>query len=113
MDILSRWCRMVCVFEALRRLKRGHVMEHVSRPAHPTHVVQPGLAALGITQPSPIQAAAMPRLLAGSNAAIQSYTGSGKVSTLSTARANTTVGVSPETFLLLLQRVPPRAHPFS
>jgi superfamily II DNA/RNA helicase len=63
-----------------RRLKRGHVIEHVSRPAQPTHVVQPGLAALGIAQPSPIQAAAMPRLLAGSNAAIQSYTGSGKVS---------------------------------
>jgi superfamily II DNA/RNA helicase len=37
------------------------------------------LASLNITSPSPIQAAAMPRILAGSNVAVQSYTGSGKV----------------------------------
>jgi hypothetical protein len=34
----------------------------------------------GIELPSPIQEAAMPQLLAGHNAAVQSYTGSGKVS---------------------------------
>lgn len=47
-----------------------------------SHVPQAGLAEGGIEVPSPIQEAAIPVLLSGSNAAIQSYTGSGKVSTL-------------------------------
>jgi hypothetical protein len=38
-----------------------------------------GLAETGIEVPSPIQEAAIPVLLSGRNAAIQSYTGSGKV----------------------------------
>jgi hypothetical protein len=42
--------------------------------------VQDGLSQLGIWQPSPIQANALPMALAGGNCAIQSYTGSGKVS---------------------------------
>lgn len=37
------------------------------------------MAESGITTPSPIQEAAIPALLQGGNAAIQSYTGSGKV----------------------------------
>lgn len=39
-----------------------------------------GLAETGIEVPSPIQEASIPVLLSGANAAIQSYTGSGKVS---------------------------------
>lgn len=40
---------------------------------------QPGLDAMGARKPSPIQAAAIPRVLSGANCAVQSYTGSGKV----------------------------------
>jgi superfamily II DNA/RNA helicase len=42
--------------------------------------LQSCLAESGIELPSPIQEAAIPQLLAGHNAAVQSYTGSGKVS---------------------------------
>jgi hypothetical protein len=38
-----------------------------------------GLSETGIEVPSPIQESAIPVLLSGQNAAIQSYTGSGKV----------------------------------
>jgi ATP-dependent RNA helicase DeaD len=38
-----------------------------------------GLAESGIEVPSPIQESAIPVLLSGQNAAVQSYTGSGKV----------------------------------
>lgn len=40
---------------------------------------QGSLAASGIEVPSPIQESAIPVLLGGANAAVQSYTGSGKV----------------------------------
>jgi superfamily II DNA/RNA helicase len=46
----------------------------------PLLLLQSCLAESGIELPSPIQEAAMPQLLAGHNAAVQSYTGSGKVS---------------------------------
>jgi hypothetical protein len=46
---------------------------------HPLLNAQAGLAEGGITSPSPIQESAIPALLGGTNAAIQSYTGSGKV----------------------------------
>jgi ATP-dependent RNA helicase DeaD len=42
-----------------------------------------GLAESGIEVPSPIQESAIPVLLSGQNAAVQSYTGSGKVRLLS------------------------------
>jgi hypothetical protein len=41
--------------------------------------LQGRLLQLGILRPSPVQEAAIPKVLAGSNVAIQSYTGSGKV----------------------------------
>jgi ATP-dependent RNA helicase DeaD len=44
-----------------------------------------GLAESGIEVPSPIQESAIPVLLSGANAAIQSYTGSGKVSSSSSS----------------------------
>lgn len=47
---------------------------------HVSAHVQAGLSKQGITSPSPIQAASIPEVLSGSNVAIQSYTGSGKVS---------------------------------
>ncbi len=40
---------------------------------------QGGLRGMDIRAPAPIQAAAIPAILAGSNCAVQSYTGSGKV----------------------------------
>lgn len=42
--------------------------------------MQAGLAQQNIVEPSPIQTAAVPVVLTGENVAIQSYTGSGKVS---------------------------------
>ena len=42
-------------------------------------LLQGSLAVSGIEVPSPIQEAAIPALLGGANAAVQSYTGSGKV----------------------------------
>ena len=41
--------------------------------------VQGHLRDLGVQTPTPVQEAAIPRVLRGENIAIQSYTGSGKV----------------------------------
>jgi hypothetical protein len=49
--------------------------------------VQAELARQDIRQPSPIQTVAIPKVLAGANCAIQSYTGSGKVRSTSHSAA--------------------------
>ena len=41
---------------------------------------QDALAAAGIMEPTPVQLEAIPHILRGSDVAVQSYTGSGKVS---------------------------------
>ena len=43
---------------------------------------QGALAAAGISEPTPVQLEAIPQILRGVDAAVQSYTGSGKVSFL-------------------------------
>ena len=43
------------------------------------HALQGAMSDLELLTPTPVQAAAIPALLSGKNAAIQSYTGSGKV----------------------------------
>jgi hypothetical protein len=57
-----------------------HVQPCSFEMPHLLLLLQSCLAESGIELPSPIQEAAMPQLLAGHNAAVQSYTGSGKVS---------------------------------
>lgn len=46
--------------------------------------LQQNLASLGLRVPTEVQQAALPVILSGKNAAIQSYTGSGKVNTSKT-----------------------------
>ena len=41
---------------------------------------QGALAEAGIAEPTPVQLEAIPQILSGSDVAVQSYTGSGKVS---------------------------------
>lgn len=57
--------------------------EHITRALrpislHPPLAPQPFLEAQGIHDPTEVQAAAVPAVLSGSNAAIRCYTGSGK-----------------------------------
>ena len=47
---------------------------------HCFRCMQPGLAKMKVSRPSDIQAAVIPEILSMENVAMQSYTGSGKVS---------------------------------
>ena len=60
--------------------KTPHCITEEQEGPHPNYVcAQANLRALGLMNPTPVQQTGIPVILGGKNAAIQSYTGSGKV----------------------------------